>query len=85
MDVTSKSVTYQPICDIAIITCAPTTFKYAITQQVLGTAKSKQEDIAKKVGAIVAVNGFGFNNIHLVQILELSRLCAGDIADTSSL
>lgn len=57
MDVTSKSVTYQPICDIAIITCAPTTFKYAITQQVLGTAKSKQEDIAKKVGAIVAVNG----------------------------
>ena len=52
-----KSVTYQPICNIAIVTCAPTTLKYAVTSQVLGTTKGKQEDISKKVGALMAVNG----------------------------
>lgn len=57
MDVSSKSVTYQPICNVAIVSCAPTTVKYAITSVVLGTTKSKQEDISKKVGALVAING----------------------------
>lgn len=57
MDVSSKKVTYQPICNIAIVTCAPTTLKYAVTANVLGTTKGKQEDISKKVGALMAVNG----------------------------
>lgn len=57
IDVSSKSVTYQPICNIAIVTCAPTTLKYAVTSQVLGTTRGKQEDISKKVGALMAVNG----------------------------
>ena len=57
LDVSSKSVTYQPICNVAIVSCAPTTVKYAITSVVLGTTKSKQEDISKKVGALVAING----------------------------
>ena len=57
MDVSSKSVTYQPICNVAIVTCAPITLKYAVTSMVLGTTKGKQEDISKKVGALMAVNG----------------------------
>lgn len=57
LDVSSKRVTYQPICNVAIVSCAPTTVKYAITSVVLGTTKSKQEDISKKVGALVAING----------------------------
>jgi exopolysaccharide biosynthesis protein len=57
LDVSSKKVTYQPICNIAIVTCAPTTLKYAVTSTVLGTTKGKQEDISKKDGALMAVNG----------------------------
>lgn len=57
MDVSSKKVTYQPICDIALVTCAPTTLKYAVTSSVLGKTTARQEDISKKVGALVAING----------------------------
>lgn len=57
LDVSSKKVTYQPICNIALITCAPTSMLYGVTSWYLNSSKGKLEDIATKAGALVAVNG----------------------------
>jgi exopolysaccharide biosynthesis protein len=57
MDVSSKTVTYQPVCDIAIISCSPTQITFGVSKQLLGTDKGDVEDMAQKTGALVAVNG----------------------------
>lgn len=57
MDVSSKKVTYQPVCDIALINCAPTSLLYGVTYAFVGTTKGKLEDMAKNANAMVAVNG----------------------------
>lgn len=57
MDVSSKKVTYQPICNIALITCAPTSLLYGLAYPFVGASKGKLEDMATKGNAMVAING----------------------------
>ncbi len=48
-----KSITYKPVCSVAIIDCdTPTRLNIS-----KGTAKDNTENIAKNVGAVIAVNG----------------------------
>lgn len=56
MDVSSKTVTYQPYCNVAIINCSPERLKVATSQQLFGKKTSDVQPMAKKVGALVAVN-----------------------------
>lgn len=57
MDVSSKSVKYQPVCNIALITCSPTTLKFGVSQQLIGSNVGRVENIAKAAGALIAING----------------------------
>lgn len=68
MDVSSKSVTYQPICNIALITCKPTDLKFAVTAQTLGKTTGKLTDVAANVGALIAVNGEPLSSIGSIAI-----------------
>ena len=52
-----KTVTYQPVVNIAIITCSPEHIGVASSQQLLGTNVSKVEDMGRKSGALIAING----------------------------
>ena len=56
MDVDSKTVTYQPLCDIAIINCSPTEFKMGVSQSLMGKKASNITPMARKVGALIAIN-----------------------------
>lgn len=52
-----KTVTYQPVVNIAIITCSPEHIGVASSQQLLGTNVGKVEDMGRKSGALIAING----------------------------
>lgn len=52
-----KTVTYQPIINVAIITCSPDHIGVASSQQLLGTNVGKVEDMGRKSGALIAING----------------------------
>ena len=52
-----KTVTYQPIINVAIITCSPEHIGAASSQQLLGTNVGKVEDMGRKSGALIAING----------------------------
>jgi len=52
-----KTVTYQPIINVAIITCSPEHIGVASSQQLLGTNVGKVEDMGRKSGALIAING----------------------------
>ena len=52
-----KTVTYQPVVNIAIITCSPEHIGVASRQQLLGTNVGKVEDMGRKSGALIAING----------------------------
>lgn len=52
-----KTVTYQPVVNIAIITCSPEHSGVASSQQLLGTNVGKVEDMGRKSGALIAING----------------------------
>lgn len=54
-----KTVTYQPIINVAIITCSPDHIGVASSQQLLGTNVGKVEDMGRKSGALIAINGEG--------------------------
>ncbi|HCT16271.1 MAG TPA: hypothetical protein DIW36_02510 [Ruminococcaceae bacterium] len=57
MDVSSKTVTYQPVCNIALISCSPTTVKFGVSQQLIGANSGRVENISKAAGALIAING----------------------------
>ena len=48
-----KTVTYQPVVNIAIITCSPEHIGVASSQQLLGTNVGKVEDMGRKSGALI--------------------------------
>lgn len=50
-----KTVTYQPVVNIAIITCSPEHIGVASSQQLLGTNVGKVEDMGRKSGALIAI------------------------------
>lgn len=52
-----KTVTYQPVVNVAIITCSPDHIGVASSQQLLGTNVGKVEDMGRKSGALIAING----------------------------
>lgn len=52
-----KTVTYQPVVNIAIITCSPEHIGVASSQQLLGTNVGRVEDMGRKSGALIAING----------------------------
>lgn len=52
-----KTVTYQPIVNVAIITCSPEHIGVASSQQLLGTNVGKVEDMGRKSDALIAING----------------------------
>lgn len=52
-----KTVTYQPVVNIVIITCSPEHIGVASSQQLLGTNVGKVEDMGRKSGALIAING----------------------------
>ncbi len=52
-----KTVTYQPVVNVAIITCSPEHIGVASSQQLLGTNVGKVEDMGRKSGALIAING----------------------------
>ena len=52
-----KTVIYQPIINVAIITCSPDHIGVASSQQLLGTNVGKVEDMGRKSGALIAING----------------------------
>ena len=52
-----KTVTYQPIINVAIITCSPEHIGVASSQQLLGTNVGRVEDMGRKSGALIAING----------------------------
>lgn len=52
-----KTVTYQPIVNVAIITCSPEHIGVASSQQLLGTNVGKVEDMGRQSGALIAING----------------------------
>ena len=52
-----KTVTYQPVVNIAIITCSSEHIGVASSQQLLGTNVGKVEDMGRKSGALIAING----------------------------
>lgn len=52
-----KTVTYQPVVNIAIITCSPEHIGVASSQQLLGMNVGKVEDMGRKSGALIAING----------------------------
>ncbi len=52
-----KTVTYQPMVNVAIITCSPEHIGVASSQQLLGTNVGKVEDMGRKSGALIAING----------------------------
>lgn len=52
-----KTVTYQPIINVAIITCSPDHIGVASSQQLLGTNVGKVENMGRKSGALIAING----------------------------
>ena len=52
-----KTVTYQPVVNVAIITCSPDHIGVASSQQLLDTNVGKVEDMGRKSGALIAING----------------------------
>lgn len=52
-----KTVTYQPIITVAIITCSPDHIGVASSQKLLGTTVGKVEDMGRKSGSLIAING----------------------------
>ena len=52
-----KTVTYQPVVNVAIITCSPEHIGVASSQQLLGTNVGRVEDMGRKSGALIAING----------------------------
>lgn len=52
-----KTVTYQPVVNVAIITCSPDHIGVASSQQLHGTNVGKVEDMGRKSGALIAING----------------------------
>ncbi len=52
-----KTVTYQPVINVAIITCSPDRVGVASSQQLLGTNVGRVEEMSLKNGALIAING----------------------------
>ncbi len=53
----SKTVTYQPVCNVAIITCSPNRFLVETSKKLTGKNVSGVETMGKAAGALIAVNG----------------------------
>ncbi len=51
-----KTVTYQPYATVAIVTANPEKLMVSSAKQLLGKNSAKVEDMAKKAGALIAVN-----------------------------
>ncbi len=58
-DVT-KTMNYQEICNIAVITCPANHFKSECSEQLLNKEEGLVNDMAKSAGALVAVNCEGY-------------------------
>jgi hypothetical protein len=56
----TKSMYYQEICNIAIITCPANHFRSKCSEQLLGREEGLVYDMARSAGALVAVNCEGY-------------------------
>ncbi len=68
MDVTSKTVTYQPIINVAIVSCSPTTLKFGAASQLVGKSMDSTDSIARSAGALIAINGQALESRNLATI-----------------
>lgn len=57
MDVSSKTVSFQPIINVAIVTCSPTTLKIGTAEQLINSNMGATMSMAESAGALIAVNG----------------------------
>lgn len=57
MDVSSKTVTFQPIINVAIVSCSPTTLKFGTAEQLIGSEMGSAEKMARNADALIAMNG----------------------------
>ncbi|NLB36743.1 MAG: phosphodiester glycosidase family protein [Clostridiales bacterium] len=57
----TKSMNYQQICNIAIITCPANRFRCKCAEQLLGREEGLVYDMARSAGALVAVNCEGYS------------------------
>lgn len=80
MDITSKTVSFQPIINVAIVTCSPTTLKFGGAKQLLDSSMGSAESMARKAGALVAVNGQAIEGQNIMTVRN-GKLYNSDAAE----